>query len=79
MPEEAKEEKSKFAGYAGEIVEILPQRTGMFGSVIQAMVKILEGHDKGRVIRRNFVGFIKKGDIVRLPDTTREDKPIVVK
>ena len=69
----------KFDGYLAEVVEVLPDRTGMFGSVLQVMCKVLEGSDKGRVIRRNIVGFVKKGDLIRLPDTSREDKPIQVR
>jgi ribosomal protein S28E/S33 len=40
---------------------------------------ILEGKDKGRVIRRNLSGRVKVGDIIRFGDTNREDKPINVK
>ncbi|MGC8676495.1 MAG: 30S ribosomal protein S28e [Candidatus Micrarchaeia archaeon] len=72
------EQQHKFDGYLAEVVEVLA-RTGMFGSVKQVMCKILEGADKGRVIRRNVVGYVKKGDLLRLPDTTREDKPIRVR
>jgi small subunit ribosomal protein S28e len=43
------------------------------------MCKILEGKDKGRVIRRNLSGRVKVGDIIRFGDTSREDKPINVK
>ena len=68
----------KFDGYLAEIVEIL-ERTGMFGSVKQVMCKVLEGPDKGRVLRRNVVGFVRKGDIIRLENTTREDRPINVR
>ena len=73
------EETKKYDGWLVEIVEVLPQRTGMFGSVKQVMCKILEGNDKGRVIRRNITGYVKAGDEIRLPDTSREDKPIQVR
>jgi small subunit ribosomal protein S28e len=71
--------KTPFDGYLAEVVEVQPMKTGMFGSIHQAMCKILEGKDKGRVIRRNLSGRIKVGDIVRFSDTSREDKPINVK
>jgi len=77
--EKRPEEPKRFDGYMVEIVEKLPQKTGMFGSVIQVMCKIMEGRDKGRVIRRNITGRVKVGDIIRLGDTSREDKPINVK
>ncbi|MEM3781642.1 MAG: hypothetical protein QXT43_01610 [Candidatus Micrarchaeaceae archaeon] len=73
------QEQRKFDGYLAEIVDVLDKTTGMFGSVKQAMCKIIEGPDKGRVIRRNIVGYVKKGDIIRLSDTTREDRPISVR
>ncbi len=75
----AEEQPKQFDGYLAEIVEIQPVKTGMFGSVRQVMCKILEGKDKGRVIRRNISGRAKTGDVIRLGDTSREDKPINVK
>ncbi len=68
--------EKEFEGYLGEIVEVPKIRTGIFGEAKQVMVRILEGNDKGRVIRRNMIGFVKVGDKVRLPDTTREAKQI---
>ena len=78
MADEQKEQK-KFDGFLAEVVEKMPNRTGMFGSVLQVMCKGMEGRDKGRVIRRNITGRVKVGDIIRLSDTSREDKPIHVK
>ncbi len=78
MADEQKEQK-KFDGFLAEVVEKMPNRTGMFGSVLQVMCKVMEGRDKGRVIRRNITGRVKVGDIIRLSDTSREDKPIHVK
>ena len=70
------EEGKKFEGYLAEVVEVNPNRTGIYGEIKQAMCRVLEGRDTGRVIRRNVSGRIKVGDKIRLPDTTREDKPI---
>ncbi len=70
------QEEKKFEGYLAEVVELAGRRTGIYGEIKQAMCKILEGKDKGRVIRRNIAGRIQVGDIMRLPDTSREDKPI---
>ena len=75
----ADEQPKQYDGYLAEIVEIQPRKTGMFGSIIQVMCRILEGKDKGRVIRRNISGRAKVGDMLRFSDTSREDKPINVK
>ncbi|MDE1822754.1 MAG: hypothetical protein KGI00_01720 [Candidatus Micrarchaeota archaeon] len=69
-------QEKRYEGYLAEVVEVNQNRTGIYGEIKQAMCKVLEGKDKGRVIRRNVAGRIYVGDIIRLPDTTREDKPI---
>ncbi len=68
-----------FEGYLCEVVDVVKGRTGIYGEIKQAMCRILQGKDKGRVIRRNFAGKIQKGDIIRLPDTSREDKRIMAR
>jgi len=59
-------------------VEIMDIRakTGIHGEVYQVMCKIQAGKDKGRVIRRNVKGPVKKGDIILLLETEREAKEI---
>lgn len=74
-PQQPSDER-KFEGWLTEVVDVSILRTGIYGEIKQAMCKILEGKDKGRVIRRNVAGKIQVGDIMRLPDTSREDKPI---
>ncbi len=39
----------------------------------------MEGKDKGRIIISNMLGPAKVGDMVRLPDTSREAREIRVK
>jgi len=62
-------------GYAAEIVEIRA-KTGVCGEIYQALCRILEGPDKGRIILRNIKGPIKLGMIISLLDTEREAKEI---
>ena len=61
-----------------EVVEVIV-KTGIHGEVYQIMCKVLDGKDKGRVIRRNAKGPVKKGDIMMLLETEREAKEIKAK
>ncbi len=61
-----------------QVVEVIV-KTGIHGEVYQIMCKVLDGKDKGRVIRRNAKGPVKKGDIMMLLETEREAKEIKAK
>jgi small subunit ribosomal protein S28e len=70
------EEEKKYEGYLVEIVESLPQKTGIYGEVRKVRCRVLEGKDKGRVIMKNMAGAVKKGDKTRVSDTSREARDI---
>jgi small subunit ribosomal protein S28e len=73
-------QRPQFAGFMAEIVEVnRTHKTGISGEVYLVACRILEGKDENRIIKRNVLGPIKVGDVIRLPDTSREARDIKVK
>jgi small subunit ribosomal protein S28e len=80
MADQPQQTGPQLAGYLAEIVDVNKEiKTGISGEVYQVSCRILEGNDKGRIIRRNMLGPVRIGDVVRLPDTSREAREIKVK
>lgn len=66
------EEKTTTPQVFPAIVEELVGRTGFRGEITQVKVRILQGSDKGKVIRRNVKGPIRLRDILMLRETQIE-------
>jgi small subunit ribosomal protein S28e len=80
--QESKGESSKGAdallteGAVPAVVEAIIGRTGAKGEVTQVKCRILQGYDKGKTMRRNVRGPVRKKDILMLRETQIEARRI---
>ena len=88
-PKEAKAEKPKDAhpkpqkkstavvdgATPGQIVKVF-KKVGLYGECYQVLVRVLEGRDKGNLLRRNVRGPVKENDVLMLKESERDVRAV---
>jgi small subunit ribosomal protein S28e len=59
----------------GQVVKVF-KKVGLYGECYQVLVRVLEGRDKGNLLRRNVRGPVKENDTLMLKETERDVRAV---
>ncbi len=79
VPEQPQQQKGttvNFTPAVPAIVEEIVGRTGTRGGITQVRCRIMDGIDKGKVLRRNVKGAIREQDVLLLRETEIEARSL---
>ena len=75
-PQEKTQGQVNFSLAVPARIEEVVGRTGTRGEAQQVRVKILDGRDRNKIIRRNVKGPVQVGDLLMLRETEIEARPL---
>ena len=76
QPAQQKGTTVNFTSAMPAVVEEIVGRTGTRGGIIQVRCKLMDGPEKGKVMRRNVKGPIREQDIILLRETEIEARSL---
>ena len=59
----------------GQVVKVC-KKVGLYGECYQVLVRVMDGRDKGNLLRRNVRGPVRENDLIMLKETERDVRAI---